>query len=268
MIMKKILAFTLAELMVAVAVLGVLAALTIPTLSKNSSPDKNAMMMKKVYKTLSDSIEELINSPDYPGYDGVCPSDGLTDTYGLGCMKENNPQKLPCLFTQLINTTDIYNVERNEGTVSCNLAVDHISVTNGTAISSYDYYKIVSNDNMIWYFPKINGFKRVQNATVKCCPTGLSESYYENSCPLFREDCPSGYAHYSGSNITAQQAKYSSIIIVVDVNGEKGPNCVMGESKCTSSNVDRMQFRVYADGQIQIVDDVIKEKLDSSKIVR
>lgn len=237
--MKKIMGFSLAELLVAMTVMGFIAALSIPVLTKNTSPDNNAMMMKKTFKTLSDGIEELINSPSYPGYDGVCPSDGEMDTFGLGCMvgsgANSNTQKLPCLFTQLINTNERYTVSTDSnGNVTCTYGSNDIDtasiIADGTTATSH--YRITSADKMQWYFPVANGFVRA----------------------------------------ASEQARNSSIIVVVDVNGAKVPNCIPTQigsaAGCNNESVDRMRFRVWADGQIEVIDDIILSKLETGHITK
>lgn len=52
--------FTLVELMIALTILGVLAALVLPMLN-NNAPSRNRMMMKKAYYTIEDVVKVLIS---------------------------------------------------------------------------------------------------------------------------------------------------------------------------------------------------------------
>ena len=297
--MKKYLGFTLAELLIAMAVMGTIAALCIPVLTRNSSPDNNAMMMKKAFRTCSESIEELINSPSYPGYDGVCPSDGEMDTYGLGCMTgsgaNSNTLKLPCNFTQILNTSRRYNLETDsDGNVSCSYGATSLNTTlsaaqieagldgvvsiiaNGTSASNH--YRITSVDKIQWYFPVANGFARVHPATFGC----VACSYQTSTADIVNCGFPnidgSGYS-FSGmcwqqtnAAVDANGARNSSIIVVIDVNGNKAPNCIatqIGSAVgCNNRTIDRMRLTLWADGQIDVIDDVIRAKLEASHITK
>ena len=65
--MKK--GFTLAELLVTLGTIGVLAAITAPMIT-GLMPDKNKMMVIKAYKTLSDINQELLDDPSIYFSDG------------------------------------------------------------------------------------------------------------------------------------------------------------------------------------------------------
>ena len=78
--MKKFKGFTLTELMVAVAVLGILSAIVLPMLLRNN-PSQNKMMMKKAYYTTSNIVSEMINDPRmYPTYSGEYEYSGFDNT--------------------------------------------------------------------------------------------------------------------------------------------------------------------------------------------
>ena len=59
--MKKFIAFTLAELMVALAVVGTIVAVVTPAIMK-TRPNKNKMMIKKTYYTTENIVNSLINN--------------------------------------------------------------------------------------------------------------------------------------------------------------------------------------------------------------
>ena len=74
--MKKFKGFTMAELMIALVVLGVLVAVVTPAIMK-TRPDKNKMMIKKAYYVVEGIVTNLINNPAlYPdNTDNCCPTD-------------------------------------------------------------------------------------------------------------------------------------------------------------------------------------------------
>ncbi len=61
---KKLKAFTLAELMIVLAVLAIIGAILMPTVF-NSMPDENRLKFKKGYYTLKRTIDALVNSDAY-----------------------------------------------------------------------------------------------------------------------------------------------------------------------------------------------------------
>lgn len=60
--------------------------------------------------------------------------------------------------------------------------------------------------------------------------------------------------------------KDSYILIGVDVNGDKKPNCYEGSDNCKNREKDFDQFRMklYADGKIEIIDNWASEAVDIS----
>jgi len=114
MINKK--GFTLSEVMVAIGVLGVLAALLIPAIM-NTSPDSSKIMFKKANVTLQNSIEELINDDtNYPeDITGTCKDGTVTVNCGFSniTLTANIPagnNKFCYLLADKLNTV---------GTVTC-----------------------------------------------------------------------------------------------------------------------------------------------------
>lgn len=97
--------FTLTELMVALAVLGVLTALVLPMIN-NNAPSRNRMMMKKAYYTIEDVVHNLINNEQYypsASYEGsnYVGFDNLENTCTEGTCMEYN--KFPKLFSTQLN---------------------------------------------------------------------------------------------------------------------------------------------------------------------
>lgn len=68
--MKK-LGFTMAELLVTLAIVAIAAAITAPIID-NIIPDKNKAKVLKVYKTLSEINNEILNDPSLYMSDGSC----------------------------------------------------------------------------------------------------------------------------------------------------------------------------------------------------
>ncbi len=66
--MKKIKAFTLAETLIVLSIIGVVAILVLSTLI-NSVPDKNKAMFKKAYSVTERTVAELVNDETLYPYD-------------------------------------------------------------------------------------------------------------------------------------------------------------------------------------------------------
>lgn len=104
--------FTLAEIMIAMATLGVIAAIVVPTLSK-FMPDSNKIMARKAYYTLEQVINDLINDEaEYPSteVDAQSTPRGFNFTTKGATTIPASTSKFCYLFTQQMNTI---------GNVSC-----------------------------------------------------------------------------------------------------------------------------------------------------
>ena len=58
--MKKILAFTLAEVLISLTILGVIAALTIPVIMNNSQQKANAIAYRRIITVLNETVERSV----------------------------------------------------------------------------------------------------------------------------------------------------------------------------------------------------------------
>lgn len=86
--MKRFKGFTLTELMVALAVIGIIVAVVTPTIMK-TRPNKNKMMVKKTFYTTEQIVSTLINDARlYPDMREACDADWLannTETEDMYC---------------------------------------------------------------------------------------------------------------------------------------------------------------------------------------
>lgn len=69
-------AFTLAEVLITLGIIGVVAALTVPTLMQNADERANVAALKKAYSTISQAYKLAVNE------------DGTPDTWGLSDMSD------------------------------------------------------------------------------------------------------------------------------------------------------------------------------------
>jgi len=109
--MKK--GFTLAEIMISLTVIGIIAGITIP-IANNSRPDENVMKFKKAHATLSNVIHELVTSDKY-----FCKGDlGIKNNCSTQLFFGGETSEYFCqsfadlLSTKTINCISINNVRR------------------------------------------------------------------------------------------------------------------------------------------------------------
>lgn len=112
--MRKNKGFTLAEILIAMTVLGIIVAASVPVIL-NMRPNKNAAMMKKAYYATETIISNLINDSTYYPETGSSSTEGfknnsVTDMTVDG-ITLNGSHKLKCLFASKLNIKeDLSNV--------------------------------------------------------------------------------------------------------------------------------------------------------------
>ena len=148
-------AFTMAETMLTIAVIGVLAALMIPAIKK-FIPDKNKSLLKKAANVTERVVYEMYNDDEiYPriGKDGVTKYDGFDNTersvymgnvYGSDTAGYTKAQKFCQIFARKLST--------NSDTIDCT------QKSGLTAKSVNVKPTITSVDGIAWYLP-ITDFK-------------------------------------------------------------------------------------------------------------
>lgn len=138
-------AFTLSEVMVALGVLGVLAAITVPVII-NTRPDNNKIMFKKAYLTASKVVTEMINDEaNYPadsvwtdtlGVTHECKIDGVGDFVQCGFNNERattngSVEKFCYFFAEQLNTL---------GPVTCPESTADVAVKFATTSDGITWY--------------------------------------------------------------------------------------------------------------------------------
>ena len=154
---KKINAFTLAEVMVTLAVFGILAALLLPAIA-NVRPNKSKAMFKKAYYVAERMVFELVNDEDfYPtagdtvGFANTVMASYLGQTYG-GEAEADAKKKFCMLFARKVNTTN--------DAVNC-IAANSTPTGGGT----YKAPSLMTTDGVAWYLP-ISKFENTETLYV------------------------------------------------------------------------------------------------------
>jgi len=137
-------AFTLAEVMVTLAVVGILASVMLPVISK-ARPNKQKSMFKKAYYVTERIVYELVNDEDlYPssgnaiGFQNTSEVSYLGKSYGSNTNVDLQKKKFCQLFARKVNTLS------DEDNCS------------GTSSYFNDISTFTTTDGIVWYVPYTN----------------------------------------------------------------------------------------------------------------
>lgn len=214
--------FTLAELMIAMAVLGILLALVVPIIA-NTRPDEFKMLTKKAYYVTEQVVSSLINDPQlYPDSTMYCEDDDTSDEcyYGFddtsavaynGKTADDkyyyDKYKFPRLFTAQVNISSCENGGEDDVDEDCTCE------------------KITTSDGMTFDFT------------------------YSASGNSYSSDAGQpGDGPYI--TVWSQGSATDKRTILVDVNGDEDPNCLETDSSC--SHPDQFRIEVKTNGKINI----------------
>lgn len=225
--MRKFKGFTLSEIMVALAVIGVLAAVVTPVIVQ-TKPNKNKMMVKKSFYTTEQIVSSLINDEQlYPDMRENCDN-GVDDTADAYCawgfdydnavkyegMEYKGAYKFAGLFKEKLNVAQDIASSKDES----------------SGPDSSDFYPI---------FYTTDGIKWDLTSTKSAWTSKQSK------------------VGTFGNQTNA--AGIGSILI--DVNGDAAPNCrqngkpgVSTDGSCTASakDFDRYVIQILASGKLRI----------------
>lgn len=229
--MRRFKGFTLTELMVALAVIGILVAVVTPAIVK-TRPNKNKMMVKKTFYTTEQIVSSLINDPIlYPDMSEICRSGAPDDDdrycawgfdYVEGAESEGAIYEDEWKFAALFK--DRLNVARND---------QASRVANATP----------DNDAFFPVFYTIDGVKWDLRGTVDGNdPAWEAEmrkvGSFDDNCTGANDSCTSKDNDVPGAGT-----------ILVDVNGDEEPNVA-----CTANNedCDQYEIQILANGKLRI----------------
>lgn len=180
-------AFSLAEILVAVAVLGILAVIILPVVL-SSKPNENKLKFKKAYYSLENAVQSLINdSSNYPAEEYIFLASGDKYYKGFNYTAPTTNgiiNKFCYLLSQSMNVA---------GDVNCPGAGD-----------GYDEGRNLVNfttaDGIVWglYYTISDNDTSIEDETTASNPTLVQ-------FPL---------------DVNAYETR-----VLIDVNGDKGPNC-------------------------------------------
>lgn len=217
--MKRFKGFTLSELMVALAVIGIIVAIVTPAIMK-TRPNKNKMMVKKAFYTTEQIVNTLVNDEKlYPDMRDACADGFVQDVsagiycawgfdYTNGAKFEGETFQGPYKFAALFKSR--LNVSKN----------DPVSKVQNATPDNGDFYPIFyTSDGIKWDL------------------TGTRDAW------------TSGKAKVGTFGAVATDVAGTGSI-TIDVNGDETPNV-----RCTGANADdcdRFVIQILANGKLRI----------------
>ncbi|HNW26415.1 MAG TPA: prepilin-type N-terminal cleavage/methylation domain-containing protein [Candidatus Gastranaerophilaceae bacterium] len=213
--MKNKFGFTLAEVMVVLVTLGVLAAIAIPAVV-HVRPNNKKVMLKKAYSTLEKAVQELINNDTYYPYEADDGNTGAQYLWGLST--DITPIRVWKGFNYVYNK-EALGIPIGDNKF-CYLLANSMNTVGAIDCAIFGTHTSMSDAN----------FKTADGITW----TMLTNQAADAQFPLNQND----YFNIS-----------------VDVNGTKDPNCGSGvftTQSCASSGPDQFDFSVRYDGKIKV----------------
>ena len=212
--------FTLAEVMITVGIIGIIAAVTIPALI-NTMPNQELIMFKKAYYNTSRIVAELINDDDlYPDIEN-----------------EDNPDIVGFAITNFVEQLGLDSEARYQG---------------------QDYEGTEKFCGL--FAAKLNA------SQINCADSGSFSA----------DNVQGNFTTTDGIAWAMPVADFQALeYIIVDVNGQKGNNCVDGEtynvvndraSECNDGDTpDEFAISVDKFGHIEAIGDVAKEYIRTTR---
>ncbi len=136
--------FTLAELLITLAMIGVLAAITVPTLAK-LKPDETKAKYLKAYNVLVTNTDEILS--DTSLYWTTYDNSGKSDCIGLGCWDINNEEDGGFIDTPGFPSEREANVDKYP-----RLLVNRFNLSEKPDEASVDPISFTTVDGVYWLF--------------------------------------------------------------------------------------------------------------------
>ncbi len=143
-------AFTLAEVLITLGIIGVVAALTIPTLISNYQKQEYVAKLKKTYSILTQAFLELTNEYGCNGNlvcTGLLEEDEGISKYTYYYYSKKLSEKL----IKYIKTAEICGIEPNKGCFPSATASNFDGTGNKSNMDADSYYKFVTVDGVAIY---------------------------------------------------------------------------------------------------------------------
>ena len=213
--MRRFKGFTVAELMVALAVVGIIVAVVTPAIVR-TRPDKNKMMVKKTFYTTEHIVSALMNDERlYPDKTDYC------------YLEDGNPEKRNCSWG--FDDTTKVNYEGNDYEGDTKFAMLFRNKLNVKTVYDDDGLKFSTSDGAYWDLSDTKG----------AWESGKSRVGGFGDQDETKDDA---------GNVT--KGKGAGVgTILIDVNGADGPG---GLSKDYGTDFDHYRIEILANGKLRI----------------
>lgn len=254
--MKQTKAFTLAEVLVTLVIIGVISALTIPTLKETADRSANLAALQKAYSTATNAFATLKAEYGAPIY-WMVPSDAQnapSAIKGQRVFKDGTDQGFSWMLKQKISVGQQsgippagYKIKKLSG---AEMSTAKIGQTEINLSDSSGNVSFQSADNMYWFPSKTySGCK--YTVDLKAQHAGSAQKYngsaqqYRTKSHLDIFGAPA-YAAPNFSSAAMESMLQNNVVhicghIIVDTNGAKAPNRM---------GIDVFVFDVSSDGVI------------------
>ena len=207
-------AFTMAEILISLTIIGIIAAITLPSLRANINEKTWTTQRKALYSRLSQAISMM---PSLNGYGIVINTDGTVN-------KSETANKATQAFITdgLSKVLKINNIcdDKNLSKHKCNFPYNNIKTFNGSTINIpsdfYSMYSSIAYVSQNYINTKLVAFETANGES------GLA--YYNPNCNYFDKNSIID-AFHNDDNINNILPSLC-VNFIFDVNGKKGPNKV------------------------------------------
>ena len=162
--MKKILAFTMSEVLLAMTIIGIIAALTVPTLKRHTDSKEFLTGAQKAYATIAQTTTLL-----------------ETENGPLQFWRWADDTTIGEMYAKKMNT--IEDCKKAGGCFKDDYAPTTLGGSGGTNYNQGGTYTFATADGMVWIYEKIGTYNR---NTREC--NGSEGNYIKNTCGVFRVD--------------------------------------------------------------------------------
>jgi len=208
-------AFTMAEILISLTIIGVIAAITLPSLRANINEKTWATQKKALYSRMSQAIAMM---PSLNGY-GVDPSDEN---------KTANNATMAFINDGLSKVLQINNICDNTNLKKCGLpdkikTIDGASkITTPTQLSGLAYFAVGPHADTIHNYPQYNYSYSILNTKTAAFETKNGESILV----FYNPYCASSEMLFGNNRSYYPSLPYMCANFIYDLNGRKGPNQV------------------------------------------
>ena len=155
-------AFTLAEVLITLGIIGVVAALTMPTLIQNHKRQENITRIKKVYSILQQDVElAKVENGDIENWDWNLNLNDFVETYLLKDLK---------IIKNCKNSTGCWNTKDAIYSVSGNTVAEDMKSTEYYKVQLADgsYIAFIKDNNHLHFYADTNGNKQPDRYGADC----------------------------------------------------------------------------------------------------